>query len=182
MTQPATLFFAVLPDDDVAADIERFAETLRHQYDIAGTPIDRDRLHVTLAPLGAVDLDDPDQAMDAIARGYRVGNAILGSAFDVTFDQMTSLSQSQDSRHPIALSASRVPNALKSLRKALFDLLGYPPERFKPHITLFWDHATVPTRALETTFTWRVREFVLIRSLYGKSHHDRLQVWPLTFV
>jgi 2'-5' RNA ligase len=53
-----------------------------------------------------------------------------------------------------------------------------PLKRFTPHMTLLYDHRSIDMRPVEPV-RWKVREFVLIRSLVGQHKHDCLGRWEL---
>jgi 2'-5' RNA ligase len=65
------------------------------------------------------------------------------------------------------------------LHEALAEACGWKAEsRFTPHISLIWSSDFLPERAIEP-FSWTIREFVLIHSMYGQSRHEVLSRWPL---
>jgi len=49
---------------------------------------------------------------------------------------------------------------------------------FTPHVTLLYDGRVVTERLVEP-IRWTVREFVLVRSLLGKTRHIVIGRWPL---
>jgi 2'-5' RNA ligase len=51
--------------------------------------------------------------------------------------------------------------------------------QFTPHVTLLYDDALVAERPCDAV-AWRVREFVLVHSLLGRTVHLPLARWPLS--
>lgn len=173
------LFFAVLPAPAAAARIAERAEWLRNQYGLRGRRRPTELLHVTLHPVGSY-LDLPN---DILSAAIQVGSSVEVAPFEVTFDRVSSFRGTD--RHPLVLRCSHGIAELMTLQKTLgvaMRSIGLGPGNrsgFTPHVTLLYDRQSVPQAGIDEPITWIVREFVLVRSLYGLSKHVHCARWPL---
>lgn len=168
------VFFAARPDELTGARMVRFTRRLAQERPLRGRPMDRNRLHATLGMVGTWPDSPP---ADAIGLAKRIGDQIAMRSFKVTFRRLQSW---RPSNGPLVLVGDDDEViGLKWLHDALYETSGAPPEpHFCPHISLIWSRDSVPERAVEP-FSWMVREFVLIHSVYGQSRHQVLGRWPL---
>jgi RNA 2',3'-cyclic 3'-phosphodiesterase len=103
---------------------------------------------------------------------------------DITFDRVTSFSN-PGPRKPFVLLASDGNAGLMLFQRELAQtmknagLVHRKPLPFRPHVTLVWDFASFREMPLDATMTWTAREFFLIFSMSGQSHHECLGRWPL---
>lgn len=174
------LFFAIRPDAGAVAHIERLVTSLRDRYALKGSPLGRDRYHVTLHHIG--DFDGlPADVIEAASAAARL---TLKSPFELTFDRVMSFSTRARTK-PLVLLGNTGLAALKdfqrSLGQALIDSgLGRSVEaRYTPHLTLLYDQHPLARQEIEP-ISWTADEFVLVRSLIGHSRHEVLARWPLS--
>ncbi len=174
-----SLFFAILPEPDVAARIEALSGTLRTSYGLTGRPISAKRLHVTLNPIAnyATLLDyDVTAAMEAAA-------TVALPPFEISFNRMQSFRRREN--QPLVLRCGDGLAAFARLQKSLYAALkaaayvGKAPANYTPHITLLYDRRSVDETDLDEPIAWTVREFALVYSVYGESRHMHLGQWPL---
>jgi RNA 2',3'-cyclic 3'-phosphodiesterase len=167
------LFFAVRPDDETGERIVHFTEALRRRNGLGGRPIDRERLHVSMA---MVDRAAQQPTAEVVDFSQRAADRVALRPFKVTFDRVQSW---RASRGPLVLVGGEGVRGLERLHDALHVAHKVPPDpNFKPHVSLIWSRDFLPERVIEP-FSWTVREFVLIQSVYGQSRHEVLGRWPL---
>ena len=58
-------------------------------------------------------------------------------------------------------------------------LRANPSIGLTPHVTLAYKGLPISEMLLDEPVRWTVREFVLVRSLYGRGRHDHLGRWKL---
>ncbi|HEX4505069.1 MAG TPA: 2'-5' RNA ligase family protein [Alphaproteobacteria bacterium] len=176
-----SLFFAVLPEPDVAERIEALASKLRAGQGLSGRLIPASRLHVTATPIAdyAALLEyDVSAAMQAAA-------AVKSKPFDIAFNRMQSFGR-PGGNQPLVLRCGDGLGAFGQLQKALLAALrandydGKAPAAYTPHITLLYDRRAVDETFLDEPIGWTVREFALVYSVYGEGRHMHLGRWPLT--
>jgi 2'-5' RNA ligase len=168
------VFFATRPDELTGARMVRLTRRLAEERLLRGRPMHRSRLHATLGMVGVWPDSPPADAID-LAR--RIGNQIAMRSFKVTFKRLQSWRRSSG---PLVLVGDDDEVVgLRWLHDALYEMCGAQPEpHFCPHISLIWSRDSVSERAVEP-FSWMVREFVLIHSVYGQGRHEVLARWPL---
>lgn len=170
-------FFAVVPPPEYAAAIHAFAHGLRRSHGLRGWPIGAERYHLTLGGIerygGATD--------EEIATLERIGASIVESSFSVAFDHVAGYGGPGD-RQAIFLETSETFSILDRLQRRLCREMRargfWMPSKFGPHVTLLYDECPFDKPIIPSE-SFPVREFVLIRSVYGASHHDHLSRWPL---
>ena len=174
-----SLFFAILPEPDIAARIEALGGTLRTAHGLSGRPISAKRLHVTVNPVAnyATLLDyDVTAAMEAAA-------AVALPPFEIAFDRLQSFKGREN--QPLVLRCGDGTAAFGRLQKTLLTALkatgyqGKAPTGYTPHMTLLYDRRPVEETDLDEPIDWTVREFALVYSVYGESRHMHLGRWPL---
>ena len=174
---PVKLFFAIRPDDAAGAQIESLAGRLKRAHRLKGRPIDRARLHNTLAAV-----HDTGTLTENIARAKAIGDRLWQRRFSVRFDWTASF-QHKDNRYPFVLRGEDGASALGDFRAALRDQMlreGFAVERsFTPHVTLLWANRRVDGDYPVAPIAWTVRDFVLTASLQGLSRHIEVAHWPL---
>ena len=173
------LYFAVVPPPPVAAGIRCEAERQRHLCGSSGKLQSPEVLHVSLVCLGVFD-GPPDCVIQA---GKHIGSAVEASPFFVTFDRVVSFKSSGN--RPFVLVGSNGMDQLVTLRRGLVGAMrkfGWPAavdRSFTPHVTMMYGRRPMPEAWLDEPFTWMVRDFVLVHSLYGKGRHVHCGRWPL---
>lgn len=176
------LFFALFPDDAAAARIADIAQSLRSQHGLRGKPLRTDRLHVTLHHLG----DYAGVPDDLVAKAGEAAARVDMPAFEAVFDSASSFSR-QPRNRPFVLRGEAGVAALLDLQSALGRSMAacgigrLVEYKFTPHVTLLYDDRSVAAEPIEPV-AWTVREFVLVRSLLGKTEHRILGRWPLRTV
>jgi 2'-5' RNA ligase len=165
------LFFALWPDDAVRAQIVRATRDAAGSS--GGRPVRKDRLHVTVAFLGALT-----EAGHDVARGVP---PIEVGAFDLALDRIGTFANGG----VLWLGPKEVPPALTELERRLWDELescGFVRDEriYQPHVTL----ARRSRRSIELQvppIEWRVAALALVESLPdGRNvHYEVLETWPL---
>jgi 2'-5' RNA ligase len=175
-----SLFFALLPEPEVADRIEALGARLRTRYGLSGRLIPARRLHVAALPIAdyAALLEyDVSAAMEA-------AQSVAAKPFDIGFNRLRSLEE--DGGQPLVLCCGEGQGAFAQLRKSLLAALrandydGTAPADRAPHITLLHDRLALDETFLDEPIGWTVREFALVYSLYGEGRHTQLGRWPLT--
>lgn len=165
------IFFALLPPPQLASQIAAWApNALASEWVMQRA----DRLHITLAII-----DDGDRCSGALVdRLLRAGTLVAAAPLDVSLDRLACSTRSA------ALRLSRINPGLQALHKAIAGAMthvGAPLRqdwRFSPHMTLGYGDGR-PAQQGAPARQWRAGEFVLIRSLVGRTRHLRLGRWPL---
>lgn len=170
------LFFAVMPDPATAARIAELAEGLREEHGLAGHPLARERLHITLQHLG----DYAGLPPSLLARVQQAAARVRMPEFEVCFDQVGSFAGKR--QHPFVLRSDHGAELLHGLHDELARCLqgvgGKPDPRFTPHMTLLYDKRQMPVQPVQP-LRWFVREFVLIRSFLGQTRYQLEGRWQL---
>lgn len=181
-----SLFLALRPEDEVAKRIHQHSLSLHHAHGIdprgAQAP---DRLHLTLLHFNK---QLSKLAMPVPTRGYLEGvtAAITGlrlKSLCIEFDAI----RQWPARQLLVLSCTPESNAaLLRLRQQLQIHLRQRARHGEasatPHMTLNYRAERMATdqSPLEKPITWQARSISLILSHVGATHHQLIQVWPLT--
>ena len=172
------LFFAIYPDADAAARIERLARNLRDGHRLRGRPLAIERFHVTLHYLG----DYPGLPKDILAAATNAAASVAMPPFEVAFDRASSFRRPR--KLPLVLRTGDDVATLMAFHRTLvtamtkFGLGCREEPHYTPHVTLLYDDRCVADEPVET-IAWTVREFVLVNSLIGQGRHVPLARWPL---
>ncbi len=172
------LYFAVLPEPEVAQRMMEVAVELRDRHRLPGRVQPAHLLHISLAHVGSYTSLPPHVA----AAARQAGSMIRVPPFEVSFDRAMGLKTK--SRH-FVLRCNRGEGEFEELRRAIAvamlhtGLRADPSIGLTPHVTLIYWGAPVPETPLRTPFTWTVRELVLVHSLYGRGQHVHLGRWRL---
>ena len=176
-SQKERIFFACLPDEATQARIHAFAEDAKRRHGFEAALILPEHLHVTLFHLG-----DWAALPEEIVRLAKEAAAQVAAApFEAAFARAESFRNSTGV-YPFVLTSDLAPwrpmhEALGAALKRV-GLGGATQGEFKPHVTLTYDKVRVKPAAIEPV-VWQVREFVLVRSLLGKTTHNHLGRWQL---
>lgn len=170
------LFFAILPDAAVAAEISKFGIWLDQQYGIHGAPLRADRLHVTLHVLGEYD----ERSDEVIEIAKRVGDRVKAAPFEVVFDRAMTFNTAS---HPYVLRVSHstdqyIRDFWLNLGMEIANVRPFREPSFTPHMTLSYNGRVTAEHPIEP-IRWTAREFVLINSHVGKTYHEHVGCWPL---
>lgn len=177
--RPDGVYFAVKPQMATASDIEHMAEREKRRHRLRGHPIAPQCLHATVHFLGR------ERRLRAalIFAALRAGAAVVTPPFDVAFDRIESFLTRPD-RVPLVLRGDDGLDGLMVLYRLLAEAMEkvglghYVLPHYTPHVTVLYADRPIAEQRVET-IGWTVREFVLVRSLYGKGEHIELGRWPL---
>lgn len=173
---PVKLFFAIRPDGQAGAAIERLGARLKTAHRLHGRPIARERLHNTLAAV-----HDAGTISENLACAKEVGNQIRHRRFSVRFDWTGSF-KGRGQSYPFVLRGAEGLETLSEFRETLrlqMIRAGFTvASGFTPHVTLLWADRCVEDYPI-VPISWTAREFVLTASLQGHSRHIDLARWPL---
>ena len=160
-------FFALWPDEEAAAALARLSRKLAE--DCGGKPVAREKIHLTLAFLGAVDAA-------ALERAREIGSRLRCEPFDLVLDRVGSFRPAR-----VAWAGfTQVPESLREVAEGLAVLLrgaGIELEerRFVPHVTLARRiRGDVAFASIEHV-AWRVRGLALVESEGGR--YLNLETW-----
>ena len=176
-SQKHRIFFAVLPDDETAAEIHKRAEAFKKEYGFTANLILPEHLHVTLFHLG--DWAALPDEIVTLASG--AASQASAPTFAVSFPRAQSF-RNRTGIFPFVLTGDK--SQWLGLHTALADALkdaglgGATRGDFEPHVTLTYDKVRVKPAAIAPV-SWMVRDFVLIHSELGKTTHNHLGRWPL---
>lgn len=167
-------FFALRPLADDAQRVFTLAENLLASKGIMGARITPDRLHITLEWIG----DDVEE--NVITRACQAADTIAFGAVEATF---TSAKTFPAPSGPCVLLGKEGLNDVRKLRATLAAAMAAydfkAPRAYEPHMTLCYDRVhRLPITAIEPV-TFRVTEFVLVKSYLGLSRHEVVRTWPL---
>jgi RNA 2',3'-cyclic 3'-phosphodiesterase len=173
-------FFALSPPNDVRLQLAAVADHLKSDHAIDGSWIARERYHLTLHHLGKF----PEARIDLVNRAIAAANKIQVRSFDILLDQFMCFDSKIGNFPCVATSAAEMPELnhfWQLLKNNLYAVrLGeHLANSFKPHATMLYSKRPISERHSITPIHWRVKDFVLIESLVGKSEHVELGRWPL---
>ena len=177
-SQKERIFFACLPDADLAARIHAMAEKLKAEKGFEANLILPEHLHVTLFHLG----DWAAMPDEVVRLAKEAASRVKAPPLDVAFARAESF-RNRTGVFPFVLTSDIAP------WKALHDVLGAALQNaglggatkgeFRPHMTLTYDALRVKPMAIEPV-SWVVRDFVLVHSRLGKTAHNHLGRWTLS--
>ncbi|MFT4184135.1 MAG: 2'-5' RNA ligase family protein [Rhizobium sp.] len=181
-TAPAhvdALYFAILPDPEIAVRSLALAGDFRRQYGFAAKPRRADLSHITLYEIGSFR-GLPEEAAFA---AMQAASTVRMRSFQAVFDRAVSFGGGDN--RPLVLWNKDGNAEMRALYRELdeaMQLTGFARHRgrpFEPHMTLLYRGHLIPEVMLDTPITWTVRDFVLINSLQGLSRHEHLGYWLL---
>ena len=167
------LFFALRPDEAIAARVTALSSRLKRDNCLAGKPLKSENLHVTVFPFWQGDAVTADLVEDA----SRCAQAIQASAFDVVFDMAMSFRRKED--YCLVLGDTRGAAGIYNLQRKF--VMCFPHIRagsLTPHMTLLYADKFVDKQPVEPV-RWMARDFVLIQSFVGQGRHQVMARWPL---
>lgn len=179
MERPVTdrLFYALLPDVESAGQIVELARRLRADHHPKGALISSERLHVTLVFLG----DFAGLPKGIVSSALIAGERLMGIPFEVTFDRLQKFGHGKQA---VVLRGEDGAAGVNEFRRRLVEATLYQglkplgPAGFTAHITLMYDDGPIKQKQV-APIGWTAKEFVLVRSLIGKSRYEILGRWPL---
>jgi 2'-5' RNA ligase len=171
------IFFALQPPPHVAIRISRLAWHLRDKHGLRGLPQRPRCFHVSLLHVGYHGWLPPEvlKMIDDAA------STITLRPFHISFDWVESFRHPD--KRPLVLRGDDGLTGVTWLRDALvaaMEAIGFTGAQtvFTPHLTLLRDENKIREEPVED-ISWPVREFVLVRSLYGEGQHIPLGRWKL---
>jgi 2'-5' RNA ligase len=171
------LYFGLQPNAVIGDDLVARALQYSRRWGLSGQPTPSERLHVSLNGLGARFR----WPAHLVARLLEAGASVRMRPFVVAFDRIDSW---RGRRRPLVLLGGEGVIGVSMLYEAIHNALTEvgivrgPPPDFNPHLTLLRDRRESPAGFIAPV-VWRVREFVLIDSLYGQGRHVVLGRWRL---
>lgn len=156
MNETIRLFFAIEVPEDIKLDLEKFGATLERPW----RPVKRELMHITLAFMGAVAVDDMD-------RIKMIGTqaAENAEAFNLEIVDASVFPESGDPRvlYAQADGGSGLTGLVGLLREKLSDLADQ--KKFKPHLTLARSKGDRARRVIRRfRGSWPVKDFALFKS------------------
>lgn len=172
-------FFAIPVPPETQPAVGALTANLVAEHGLLGKPRPLRNLHATLFSLGDYGVQQPE----LVATARKFAATVQARPFPVTWDRVQSFARSEGAQ-PLVLRGAEGVQGLIGL-EALFripmierGIVTPSARKFTPHVTLLYDHRTVPEQAV-APLSWRATEFVLIHSLLGQSHHVVLGRWAL---
>lgn len=167
------LFFALWPEENLRRQLHRHCKSLlRHA---GGKPVPIENLHITLAFLGNVDVQQR-RCIEAMADETHC------PAFDLTLDRVGHWFRSR----VLWLAPTHIPEALTTLAADLHAGatacgLKMDARPYRAHLTLKRKLARAPQVLDFQALDWPVRHFVLARSVtYAQgAEYEVIREWPL---
>ena len=173
------VYFAVLPDPDAAQCMREIGLWLWDRYRLPGRVQPARLLHVSIAHVGHFA-----EVPDGILAAARTACASVRCApFEVCFDRVHSFDNARGP--PVVLRCGYGDAGFAGLRRTIAtSMLGAglranPSAGLTPHVTLVYNGLPISETPLGAPIRWTVREFVLVRSLYGRGRHVHLGRWKL---
>lgn len=173
------LFFALLPSDEIRAQIEAAAQRLKSEHPGSGRWVKPHRYHLTLRYLGA-HTTLPAALLAAACDG---GDRVHAPAFAFALDTAGSFANRSI---PWWIGCQHMPSGLDALWEAIstgLDAHGLPAptENGVPHVTILRDADRLLSAVPIEPIAWSVEEFVLVDSLLGpQASHTVLRHWRLS--
>jgi RNA 2',3'-cyclic 3'-phosphodiesterase len=171
------LLLMLMPPPDVAERADALTARLRAQLGLKPRRM-RERLHVTLCPLGDYD-GLPEPVVHAAAQA---ASGLSVAPFEVSFDRLVSFRGGQT--FPLVLLAGTGNDAIVALRQQFAESLRaggvlFPAgNTITPHMTLLRSPRSLPETPVEP-LNWTVNDVVLVHSLLGQSQYVELGRWAL---
>jgi 2'-5' RNA ligase len=162
------VFFALLPDAEVAQQLARVARQLNLEG--RGRLVDPKNYHLTLAFIGEV-------ANSRLAVLQHVGRALQAPRFTMDCESLEYWPRPQ----VVAATVREISPALRALWTRLNEAVGLPMGELRAHVTLARKVAQAPVQQAMSRIVWRATSFSLIRSETGgaESVYTVVDTWPL---
>ena len=173
----SNLFLALVPEREVALQAVETGRDIAKRYGLSKTPRPHELMHVSLNGIGKYP-DFPDDIVFAVSAAMAT---VKAAPFEVNFDRAMSFAGANAIVLANAIRSEEMMDLHVQLAKEMWAVglnFTYNP-RFMPHMTVLYDETPVPEHLLTEPVRWIAREFVLIRSLIGKSEYEYLDRWPL---
>ncbi|PMQ02818.1 RNA 2',3'-cyclic phosphodiesterase [Dyella sp. AD56] len=171
------LFFALMPGEAVARQIEHAAAGVAATQPMHARMIRPSRYHVTLHFLG----DHPMLREDIVRAAIDAAGKLAVEPFELVLD---SVSGFHGREPPCVLRCSQVPDGLlklwEDLRQALVlaGLGQHLSRSFTPHVTFAYSRGALPQMVSIEPIRWRVDGCSLLHSIVGGGEYRTLGTWP----
>lgn len=173
----SNLFLAIVPERDVALQAVEIGRDVSQRHGLSKSPRPYELMHVSLNAVGKY-ADFPEDRVFAVSAAMAT---VKAAPFEVTFDRVMHFASTSAVVLGNAVRSEEIMDLHVQLAKEMWAVgltFTYNP-RFTPHMTLFYDEAPVPEHRLAEPVSWIAREFVLIRSVIGRSDYEYVDRWPL---
>ena len=176
MASVTSLFFAIVPPDDVRGAIEKTVRDMGIRAINGGRLVSPLKYHLTLLHLGEVDTPE------IVAAAQRAGGRVQTAPFSFQLDLADCF---QNRRVPWWIGPHETSEPLRSLNALLASAAeaeGAPVAgKFVPHVTVVRDAKVTLPRTLPQAIEWPVQDFVLFRSYRqpSKPAYEEIQRWTL---
>jgi 2'-5' RNA ligase len=176
---PERLFFCVMPDDAAGGEVMQLGDRLFVQHRLGGSRLRRDRLHMSLHPVG----DYPRLPTKVIYAASRAARAVLMAPFEIRLRAVQSFEPAphKRNRRPLVLlgeGGDALPTLFRTLGAAMLQNGLKAAGAFTPHMTLSYGPQPVPTQPIEP-IRFLAKDFVLIHSRLGLTRYEVIDRWPL---
>jgi RNA 2',3'-cyclic 3'-phosphodiesterase len=173
----SNLFLALVPERAVALQAVETGREIARRYGLSKSPRPYELMHVSLNAIGTYP-DFPDDIVFAVSAAMAT---VKAAPFEVNFDRAMSVTNARAVILANAIRSEEMMDLHVQLAKEMWSVglnFTYNP-RFMPHMTVLYDDVPVPEHVLAEPVRWIASEFVLIRSVIGKSEYEYLDRWPL---
>lgn len=173
-TEPQRVFFALWPEERVAAALYTSARRIHAQT--GGRLMRRDSLHLTLAFLG-------DQSPERVETLRELAATLRGEAFELLVARAGAWQRGrivwggpEVTPPPLAALAEELAAALRA------EGFAVEARPFAAHVTLVRNGHQPPSREIDPPVSWPVGDFALMRSHLGAegARYECLGRWPLS--
>ncbi|MBS0544458.1 MAG: RNA 2',3'-cyclic phosphodiesterase [Proteobacteria bacterium] len=173
-SEPQRVFFALWPDELVAAALHACARRIHAQT--GGRLMRRDSLHLTLAFLG----DQPPERVEALRE---LAATLRGEAFELRLVRAGAWQRGrivwggpEATPPPLAALADGLAAALRG------EGFAVEARPFAAHVTLVRNGHQPPPREIDLPVSWQVGDFALMRSHLGAegARYECIGRWPLS--
>ncbi len=176
---PERLFFCLMPDDAARGEVMQLGDRLFIQHNLGGSRLRRDRLHMSLHPVG----DYPRLPAKVIYAASRAARAVLMAPFEIRLRAVQSFEPAphKRNRRPLVLlgeGGNALPTLFRTLGLALLQNGLKAAATFTPHMTLSYGPQPVPMQPIEP-IRFQAKDFVLIHSRLGLTQYEVIDRWPL---
>lgn len=174
--RPSELFFALKPDSQLSHAMHDVASSHAQSYG-KGKPHPPHLLHVSLLNVGFYD--DPPYALAKRIRD--AVDSIAARPVHLTLDRSALYGNNQ---HLVLASSRKNPDLQGFVRKLHITLTRHnmpraPLKPVSPHVTLIYGYRAKELLTMEKNYIWLSRDFSLIYSHNGETHHEELGRWRL---
>jgi RNA 2',3'-cyclic 3'-phosphodiesterase len=175
------LFFALVPDESVIAQIEIAIAKIAKSNAAFGHKIKPHRQHMTLLYIDTFEIFPENAVRNAKA----AADLVDFEAFDLTLDKVGSFPSGDV---PWWLGCENAPANLAALHRKLVDGLHFARQKFRggkafvPHVSISRKNSDFLQPVSIAPIHWRVHEFCSIESVLNEPDYNVLMKWKLADV